>query len=1548
MQQSTRDTDATVTPRPHDGANLLPLHLREHPFEVLPVTKAIREVSPRTRHAHEVRRRGPDAPITGAVPVGGYAAAAAAAAAAKEARDAEIAAHRELVAIDSGIDDRSSSGAESSRSSTSSSFSANRYAVTQSDAAALAFALSHQRSAAPNCADSLLGCLGLTSLEATYSKRYSCAVLGSKLSLRINTIVVHGQRTCFDILGPYNNARRRWTLLRLTLRACAAFRSRARRARLTLGPYACRPKIEVNNKDSGGRTVAGTVWRAWTLVIYLCALGFCIGMPVDAVREAPVTAVGPSHLLQALAVVDCVMLVDLVLLGFRAAQRAMLRWHNGIGDAVGARSPLGLAPTAFGATNGCVRRATLVRALALCVAAVPLNLPNLAATVVPAGAAVELTSLTDSAVPGQANLLVNLFVRVPLVATLHLPRAMRVLSSGTRLEAHVTARLVLLDVPQFVLWLAWLSTGLLLLRSVTDHGAYAEAGSWDALLVNGLQSWSVFGTGRLPERDFWPRWAAVVLEVLSCREVYSFQQLEMEEDYWGATTVPRLAVALAFVCVACRLAVRVLAVAESAAAQARWRAIILDFCSRYSLSTATLSTHRLHQLLALQRAAAVRKGGSGGDGLYWNIERDVWQWARKAFPNGIQTTSSSDAVDKAMEIHMPASLWRRVERHYGATCILAKLSFLRAWSSRSHHMTGLSRLASWELRWKISKCLFRREFVHGEFVIEAGVTCVTCLHYLSRGQLAAPMREATWRRQQRRKLHSHDRGVSYLSGNGGRWAQGASTAEIADAMTLLESNAPPVSSSSEGDKPSSEYRGKKARRENYQAYQKRKQKERRRCKAKQEQRQRARRQAVRQQVRAAADHVAHRRSDALDHEEQITNRTVLPGRWFAWDALNFAAGAGPAQVAERSLLVASGGRSVEVWYLPAVALYHLLFTEYPKVMEALRKSAAAWRSVDTPEKWYEALQPQPVRRGSSSGSSALSSSDTPPEGAKSGSSSEEDRNFFAFKKDYRRLYYRELKRKAPQAAEGPLHRLNNTNRAALSTVVGLEEEEDDDEAENAQEGNNQQQDTGGKRIRSPTGLHTMVRNELAKQKAKRANTAGHDDRVREWPRSEAIVRVRLEGKTLAEHLHKRTGTRGEWVEQQQRFNVILDGKSKGRAAVQVRIRPENMHVISPSLQERPTHTPMDLPDVYFVKKQGVPQPVQIHRSPFAGAPGTPEPPEGAQLLKEMAVFAGQEEQSAFVDSDMGPRNPASDTYTCNNPPPSRGLLGTYLGTPGNAAVVYTTNTPKTSNGREHSMPGPRTAAESKQQQEDEENNESGYKYESISYRQRDESGVGEGAEEDGDQETGGEESNAASAIPVTVAELEQKGLKSDPLNLMGGRRRGGGGGGGGGGAKKKTKNSKTICSSNKQHVPPLVPKGSGGRDAEARRGPLSNNNTAEEADSAGKSKLHQEAEGEEIDKKDSTPPSSSPSAGQLSTVVGPPPEMRTLLRALYAFPGMEKGDLPLTKGGLVWGLERRGDWWHGQTYVASGAPTGVTGIFPSNYVEAVEKTGASINRASVR
>ena len=75
-----------------------------------------------------------------------------------------------------------------------------------------------------------------------------------------------------------------------------------------------------------------------------------------------------------------------------------------------------------------------------------------------------------------------------------------------------------------------------------------------------------------------------------------------------------------------------------------------------------------------------------------------------------------------------------------------------------------------------------------------------------------------------------------------------------------------------------------------------------------------------------------------------------------------------------------------------------------------------------------------------------------------------------------------------------------------------------------------------------------------------------------------------------------------------------------------------------------------------------------------------------------------------------------------------------------------------------------------------------------------------------------------------------------------------------------------------------------------------------------------------------------------------PKEMRTLLRALHNFPAQEDGDLELERASLVWGVERRGDWWFGEKYSKDrpASTEGGRGIFPGNYVEIVEKSGGSL------
>ena len=55
---------------------------------------------------------------------------------------------------------------------------------------------------------------------------------------------------------------------------------------------------------------------------------------------------------------------------------------------------------------------------------------------------------------------------------------------------------------------------------------------------------------------------------------------------------------------------------------------------------------------------------------------------------------------------------------------------------------------------------------------------------------------------------------------------------------------------------------------------------------------------------------------------------------------------------------------------------------------------------------------------------------------------------------------------------------------------------------------------------------------------------------------------------------------------------------------------------------------------------------------------------------------------------------------------------------------------------------------------------------------------------------------------------------------------------------------------------------------------------------------------------------------------------------------LEPGDLPLTKGGLVWGYRGRAIGGRGEC-MSKGTVVGAgnTGIFPGNYVEVVEKSG---------
>ena len=579
------------------------------------------------------------------------------------------------------------------------------------------------------------------------------------------------------------------------------------------------------------------------------------------------------------------------------------------------------------------------------------------------------------------------------------------------------------------------------------------------------------------------------------------------------------------------------------------------------------------------------------------------------------------------------------------------------------------------------------------------------------------------------------------------------------------------------------------------------------------------------------------------------------------------------------------GRHVEIVALPCDVLYHCLVDEFPKVLKALRKIAIeedggererqkdldakhatqyfSMDEVSMDKDVGAGSRSEDADSGGNSGDRFDLSEFSPP----SSSSSEDDRDYYAYKKDYRKLYYKEMKRrvKEKRRRKSLEHDMAQRWKSNGNNNEGDEDTENDN-AGGAQERRNQ--------VHPETmpGVSNGLSNPLSPPKfdlqsnqvdVGRAATANPDARLREWPRSEAIVRVRLEGPSLAAHLSGRTGTRGDWIEKQGRFVVILDGKSKGRAAMRVRVRGENMVVISPSNKERPVNTPQPLPDVYRVGHRqdngSIIQVVRDQSKQNRDSPGTPELQEGLPPQSNNNEVVDKQFQQNYsreaIDAEYKryksnsaviPKASEFVHMPTNKPPPSRGMLGTFL-----------------------------------------EQNKSETGSAKVSYS-------------NGPAEKKKDEKEPSKSPPI-----------KDPLNLLGGLMTGRGMGGNLD-SSLKVKEGKdvevAIEVSEQTHVE-------------------DSSKIAEENDEGtGKtSEINQDARQEQKDHEVA------------------PKEMRTLLRALHAFPGLEPGDLPLTKGGLVWGISRKGEWWQGQIYKQRNPSSveGNTGIFPGNYVEVVEKSGGS-------
>ena len=805
------------------------------------------------------------------------------------------------------------------------------------------------------------------------------------------------------------------------------------------------------------------------------------------------------------------------------------------------------------------------------------------------------------------------------------------------------------------------------------------------------------------------------------------------------------------------------------------------------------------------------------------MSTDILQWNRSNLACFDHTPRSYEAV-----CSMDGNLAQKVEHHRRAACCLSELRFLLPTSPQSIYSTNLNPQNSWHLRMMLAKSM-RNVFycVPGQAVVEAGRTKIKELRYLRVGSLEVV--GSIWSGEEKEETNG---------------------SEIQEQISKLKR------------KLRFNY---KARRHHTPEFRK------------QEKRLRAK---ILRKIRTLKQRQRWQPPQRFDSAIFSTKGGVInAGQWVCWEGLSCFSNIDTSKLrvskATRTLVTASP--RVEMVILPLDVLYHVLVDEYPQVLSALRKIA---REEHDAQKTFNFSANEESSSDGDSGDKAVDVETINEELSPSSSDSEDDRNFYAYKKDYRQLYYKEVKRRLreKQRRESIEKRLKLDAQENKSTIH---------ESSELQPGLISPEQTS-ETLSFPPPKYSMT---LAadKDSNERANTAGADNRVREWPKSDAIVRVRLEGPTLPTHLKGRTGTRGEWIEKQGKFVVVLDGKSKGRAAMQVRVRGENMVIISPSNKDRPTNTPQPLPDVYFVKhRQDDGAVVQVVRdqSKTELNPKTPDLGTGRNRVSNSEVRDAQFEEHysrEAIDAEYEryksnsavlPKASEFSQMPSNKPPPSRGMLGTYLKENlkdvGSAKVSY---------------------------------------------------GEKEIQENDGS--------------PI-----------HDPLNLLGGFMK----------ATPETElqsdeaNSKTPAMENEKDDE--LKNSTEGRSSKGKWNGTMKNLAPEDTEKKGSEDVHEMKKTTLNEmKRDNLRSNVVAHDGETEREVHKESdklktagETRTLFRALHAFPGLEDGDLGLTKGGLVWGVERRGDWWYGQLYSKRNPESTETpsGIFPGNYVEVVEKSGGKL------
>jgi hypothetical protein len=375
------------------------------------------------------------------------------------------------------------------------------------------------------------------------------------------------------------------------------------------------------------------------------------------------------------------------------------------------------------------------------------------------------------------------------------------------------------------------------------------------------------------------------------------------------------------------------------------------------------------------------------------------------------------------------------------------------------------------------------------------------------------------------------------------------------------------------------------------------------------------------------------------HQPQYQSPATLvqPARWFSFEAIAYVCGATP-WCAAATLLALDNGTTV--LRLDGDVLYHYLFLSHPDVLDALRLHIATWQQRDgkfrlEQQRQYEEQQHRQRQRQQQ------------PHGNKT------HRNHRNFRN-----------RKAKKSKHGRRRRSRRRydSDSSSSSSSSSSSEDDTNGASNAaltrEEKNN-----------ILNGLEDQHRSKqnLRVSFDERLHTAAHDDRIREWPSSEPIVRVKLYGPTIASHLKGRTGTRGAWCEPEGpspslplgkmgRYSVVLDGKSKGRAAMQVKVLPQDLVILNIS-------GPRDTPETAETFDHSLAS-WQTSNTPDS----TMHPAQQYRHDRDLEERKSEDEFDAFPSNER---------------PESRALLGKFLKEPESAAVSYKDHSTSDSFGHEH-------------------------------------------------------------------------------------------------------------------------------------------------------------------------------------------------------------------------------------------------------------------------